>query len=976
MKRMSATMLVRTGLLLLATLLFAQTSFASRTPRLLIAEPGESPIALRRLDIDARITSGVAVTTVVMEFFNPNRRQLEGELQFPLLDGQQIVGFALDIDGKLRDAVPIEKTRGQQVFEDITRQRVDPGLLQVTQGNNFKVRVYPIPAQRSRTVAVTYSESLATRQARGIYRLPLEYAATVDEFTLDVSVRGSTSRPIASGEAAQGLSASSDANEHRLQSQQRNHVPRGILEIAVALPPGPRTLVQSHGGRDYFYAEIPVGTVKAARTLPRTVGIVWDSSLSGASRNHARELTLLDAYFSRLRNGEVRLTRIRNSAEPVETFTITDGKWHTLRRALESTVYDGATNLGAFEPDESVGEYLMFTDGLDNFGDGTLPQPRVPMYTISSSAQSHPAWLKHIAHNSGGRHLDLLVESPRAAVTKIARSFERIRSIGAEGATDVIAVSPYPVNGTLTLVGVLVERTATVRVELGLAGKRSRIVSVPVSGAATRGTLAASFWARARVAELEPEYAVHRAAILSLGRSFRIVTRETSLIVLETVQDYVRFEVEPPGELAAEYERVRRATAVARPPDPRQKIEHVVALLDEKERWWRRDFSKSQAPAISLRDLGRPMEDRASGMGGSLSRQAPAAAQSVDEAKRATPAPSLAARKDAKVETETRLNERSKSAPSSRVEADAFRVVDKELPSAAAYLPRLRGAAASELYGIYLDERAGHAASPTFFVDAADLLYANGLPELALRVLSNLAELDLENRQNLRTLGDRLMQAAQAPLAVTVFRKVLEISPEEPQSFRDLGLAYAAAGDHQRAVATLYEVVLRPWHSRFPDIELIALADMNAIVARHPGRLNLSRIDARLLRNLPLDVRVVLTWGADNTDVNLVVTDPNGQSLYPGSVSDQGGRLSQNFAGGYGPEEYSLRKAKPGKYRFAAHFVSHRRQVAGAGSTQAHLRVYTAFGTAGQIERSYSVQLPHAGSSVVMAEIDVPAALD
>jgi hypothetical protein len=38
-----------------------------------------------------------------------------------------------------------------------------------------------------------------------------------------------------------------------------------------------------------------------------------------------------------------------------------------------------------------------------------------------------------------------------------------------------------------------------------------------------------------------------------------------------------------------------------------------------------------------------------------------------------------------------------------------------------------------------------------FFIDAADLLYAKGQPELALRVLSNLAELDLENRQTLRT---------------------------------------------------------------------------------------------------------------------------------------------------------------------------------------------------------------------------------
>ena len=46
---------------------------------------------------------------------------------------------------------------------------------------------------------------------------------------------------------------------------------------------------------------------------------------------------------------------------------------------------------------------------------------------------------------------------------------------------------------------------------------------------------------------------------------------------------------------------------------------------------------------------------------------------------------------------------------------------------------------------------------------------------------------------------------------------------EEPQSFRDLGLALEAAGQYQAAVASLYEVVVRPWDGRFDGISLIAL---------------------------------------------------------------------------------------------------------------------------------------------------------
>src|SRR6185295_17569612 len=126
----------------------------------------------------------------------------EGELQLPLRDGQQIVSFARAVDGKLREAVPVPKARWRQVFEDIRRQRVDPGLLQATQGNNFKVRVYPILPQRTRTVAIRYSESLAIRGTQATYRLPLDYGGRVGELSLALSVRGSIGRPVLRGAGA------------------------------------------------------------------------------------------------------------------------------------------------------------------------------------------------------------------------------------------------------------------------------------------------------------------------------------------------------------------------------------------------------------------------------------------------------------------------------------------------------------------------------------------------------------------------------------------------------------------------------------------------------------------------------------------------------------------------------------------------------------------------------------------------------
>jgi hypothetical protein len=59
---------------------------------------------------------------------------------------------------------------------------------------------------------------------------------------------------------------------------------------------------------------------------------------------------------------------------------------------------------------------------------------------------------------------------------------------------------------------------------------------------------------------------------------------------------------------------------------------------------------------------------------------------------------------------------------------------------------RLREGPPSQLYDRYLAERDAHADSSAFFLDVADLLLEQGQRELALRVLSNLAEMDLDNR--------------------------------------------------------------------------------------------------------------------------------------------------------------------------------------------------------------------------------------
>ena len=137
------------------------------------------------------------------------------------------------------------------------------------------------------------------------------------------------------------------------------------------------------------------------------------------------------------------------------------------------------------------------------------------------------------------------------------------------------------------------------------------------------------------------------------------------------------------------------------------------------------------------------------------------------------------------------------------------------------------------------------------------------------------------------------------------------------------------------------------------------------------GRSVLTRVDSRLVRNLPLDLRVVATWDADNTDIDLWVTDPNGEKAYYGHRHTyQGGRMSPDYTGGYGPEEFSLRTAKAGRYVVQVNFYGHRRQIV-AGATTLQVKLITGFGTARQQERLVTLRLRERQDVITVGEFEI-----
>jgi len=115
-------------------------------------------------------------------------------------------------------------------------------------------------------------------------------------------------------------------------------------------------------------------------------------------------------------------------------------------------------------------------------------------------------------------------------------------------------------------------------------------------------------------------------------------------------------------------------------------------------------------------------------------------------------------------------------------------------------------------------------------------------------------------------------------------------------------------------------------------------------------------IDKRFILNLDFDIRISMAWDTDDTDVDLHVVEPDGTECYYGhNRTTMGGLVSRDFTHGYGPEEYLIRKAVPGKYQVRAkYFANHKQSL--TGGTTILLHIFTNYGRP-KLEKSFKTTI-------------------
>ena len=529
------------GFPLFVAVLLLQISYAkAQMPVLKVKTPNtqQEAVKLQKLSIDVQITGNIATTVMTMTFHNNTNEILEGELTFPMPDGVSISRYALDINGKMREAVPVEKAKATEVFESIQRRRVDPGLLEKVEGNNFRTRIYPMPANGNRTIIVGYEEELKfTKESVLSYHLPLAYDQQIPEFDLKTSVFDALVRPELTEQPDGSFKLNATGNNYIAQMAKTNYQPE--KGITIKLPKRgdmPEVQMQRASTGYYFLVNVFPKSQTKPRVWSNQIGLIWDASLSGMHRDVKKEMALLELIVKQKQNLTINLGLLNNTFKNAGTFSIVNGNWDELKRKLEAVVYDGGTNFSALNAQIlNADEYVFFTDGLSTFSKNTIAFTK-PVHTVNSTQKADYSTLKYISLKTGGQFVNLNTSTVEHAFEQL--STEQLQFLGIKNNTDVRQTYPsmkVNVNGHLAVAGISSEFSTSITLQFGYGNNvvSEQVVRLDPNAQPLASIDVNRIWAQKKIAEMDIQYEHNKDDISVLGKQFGIVTRNTSLIVLE-----------------------------------------------------------------------------------------------------------------------------------------------------------------------------------------------------------------------------------------------------------------------------------------------------------------------------------------------------------------------------------------------------------------------------------------------------------
>lgn len=904
------------------------------------------------------IEDPLAFTELRLVFKNPEPRVREGRFRITLPSGATVSRFAMRIGDRFQEGEVVEQQAARVAYEDFLHRRQDPALLETEAGNEFSARVFPIPAHATKELILSYSQEL-TRSDEP-YRLPLQGLPKLGA----LSIRALVSKAVALTGAPASSLGGQRAQHEVIEVDKHDYMPDRDFEVAHSgsasrlglrhdnLVAARIVPLAENGSRDPVPSLFVLIDTSASRALGlRDELAATEGVLNELAKASDAPLTVaaFDQEVSPIYSGTLRA---RGDSVHKAVFA---------RRALGASDLDGALGwLAGTLGKQRHARVLLVTDGVATAGNigadklrprvkalGALGVTRLDVLAVGGIRDE--ALLSRLV--TAGLANDGVVLDSARPVELLSQKLTRATRSGLTVQVDGAGwVWPNVLNGVQPGDEVVVYADLPSDKPFGIkvAGAPLKLAGAL---AAVERPLLERAWVKARIGRLSEQRdnamasdadladALKKQAI-ELSTKYRVLSPFTSLLVLETEQDYARFGIErraladiltvaPTG--VALLRRADLAPVIASPVVPQVATEPVDVGSDAPAVRTRSAAPPSALPApakssAARDDDRRPQREGAASSGGAMADTfgqgegslgasgrgiggggAPASRGGPGQSTAPLPAhprAEQAASSLARPEPPSAVMDRAEEAPREREAelSEVARAPSRRMAAEPAEKRARQAPVEGELKKVLELARAGKKQAALSLAlawrerDAGDVLALVALGESweslgdltsASRAYGSIIDLFPGRADMRRFAGERLERvrgAAALALAVDTYRKAVEQRPDHPASHRLLAFALLKQGHARAAFEALVVGAQRSYPSgRFRGVERILAEDLGlaaaAWIKQEPALA--TEIRERLARagghvEDAPSLRFVLNWETDANDVDFHIHDGKG----------------------------------------------------------------------------------------------------
>lgn len=583
-----------------------------------------SGLILSAMRSNTVIEGPLALTELTLTFQNPEARTLEGRFAITLPEGASVSRFAMEISGQWQEGEVVEKQRARTSYESFLHQRKDPALLEQGAGNQFSARVFPIPANGTKHLVLTYAEVLHGSP------LNVRLAGLPKLGSLEVSVQ--------------------QAGKQLIALREKEFMPTADLEV----PPSaqPREVALLHDELVAIRTTVPDRATKAD---PLDGLLLLVDTSAGRILDFEQELSRLASLIRALpQDARVTVAGFDQEVSPVfsgsaENFDAEHVAALRNRLALGASDFGKALSFARdVAPAVKAKRILFLSDGVVTSGTtnaqelakqaGELARVGIERIDALAIGGIRDSALLSALVSSGVRKgiVEELSEDEQVLQRKLQQSPQedlKLMVPGADWQSPKSLANALP-GDEIVVFARLTTKAASTHIALEVDGDKRHI---PTTHAASLELLERAH-AVAEIADLElgakADDEAARRRIVSLSTKHRVLSRETAMVVLESEFDYGRFGIDHnatvdilairDGQIVTEQGarldlKNRRAEPAAelfsRTPSAAGLVQPEADAVSARGNAWGRDAVGSGASGLGLSGIGEGGAGRGEGIG-------------------------------------------------------------------------------------------------------------------------------------------------------------------------------------------------------------------------------------------------------------------------------------------------------------------------------------------------------------------------